>query len=182
MALPTGSGSPKQQIRQRMTFPCHRPTHSFEIKFIEHGLKKSGRWTDKPVRAFFVGRLECHKDYGGYYMKRILFIDDDDGIRDFVSKILSRLGYEVKVACDGEEGIELLKNGDHFKVVITDIRMPRKDGNEVAKYIKHSFKSNHTSVVAITGFAQDVEREWFDCFLEKPFKIKDLIDVIHSFQ
>jgi len=115
-------------------------------------------------------------------MAHILVIDDDHAICSFISKILCHLGYEVKVAHNGEEGIELFKKYDYFQMVITDIRMPRKDGNSVAKYIRSSAKSYDTPVLAITGFLNDVQRDLFDIVLEKPFKTKDLINVINFFQ
>jgi chemosensory pili system protein ChpA (sensor histidine kinase/response regulator) len=113
-------------------------------------------------------------------MDQILLIDDDDTILKGVSKMLGHLGYEVKVARDGEEGIALFKNCSPLKAVITDIRMPKKDGNQVAKYIRDSDKIGEIPIVAITGFVDDVEREFFDVILEKPFKVKDLIPVIDS--
>lgn len=115
-------------------------------------------------------------------MERVLVIDDDGAIRQFISGFLVEAGYEVELAQDGEEGIELLKKDSDFKVVITDIRMPRKDGNEVAKYVKHSLKEKDIPVVAITGYMDDAETELFHCMFEKPFKMKALIEVIDSFQ
>lgn len=58
-------------------------------------------------------------------MKQILVIDDDDAVLAWASKMLGHLGFEITVAHDGEEGIELLKNGEPVKAVITDIRMPK---------------------------------------------------------
>ena len=113
-------------------------------------------------------------------MKSVLLIDDDTSILELVSSFLRQLGYDVKVAHDGEEGIELIGSGHEFHVIITDIRMPKKNGNDVARYIRNNFKSNNISIVAITGFARDIEKDLFDIVLEKPFKIKDLADVIES--
>ena len=115
-------------------------------------------------------------------MERVLIIEDNKSIRFFISEYLIEAGYEVKEAQDGEEGIELLKDDNNFKAVITDIRMPKKDGNEVAAYMRHSLKSKAIPVVAITGFIDDANRELFDCLLVKPFKMKALLKVIDSFQ
>ena len=91
----------------------------------------------------------------------VLIIDDDKAIRYFISEYLINAGYEVKEAQDGEEGIDLLKNDDKFKVVITDIRMPKKDGNEVAKYIRNSYKSKDIPVFLLTN---GLEFELFKIF------------------
>ena len=116
----------------------------------------------------------------GFSMDRILVIDDDDTILNVISKMLGHLGYAVEVACDGETGIELLKNRYHFKVVITDIRMPGKDGNQVAKYIRDADRIQHTPILAITGFPEDADDGLFDSVLTKPFKMKDLINFIST--
>jgi CheY-like chemotaxis protein len=115
-------------------------------------------------------------------MEQILVIDDDDSVSGFMDKVLTHSGYQVIVARDGEEGIDILKNVHNCRLVITDIRMPRKDGNSVAKYVKSSAIRNDTHMVAITGFVDDVERDLFDVVLEKPFKVKDILNVIKFFQ
>ena len=114
-------------------------------------------------------------------MKKILFIDDDVSIGEMISLFLGKLGYQVKVAHDGEKGIEMLRNGERFNVVITDIRMPNMSGNEVARYVRKSRPSN-IHLVAITGFIEDVETDLFDGLLEKPFKVQELLGVIGSLQ
>ena len=114
-------------------------------------------------------------------MDKILVIDDDDAILNFASKIFCHLGYEVEMARDGEEGIELLKNNGRFKVVITDIRMPGKNGNDVAKYLRDAGKIRDTPIFAITGFPEDAEDGLFDSILTKPFKMKEVINLINTF-
>ena len=114
-------------------------------------------------------------------MDKILVIDDDDGILTCLSKMFSYLGYEVKVAHDGEEGIELLKNDRRFKVVITDISMPRKNGNQVAKYMRDAGEFHDTPIVALTGNPDDADRELFDSVLTKPFEMNDIVRMINTF-
>lgn len=65
-------------------------------------------------------------------MSKILIIEDEAAIRRVLSKILSEESdtYKVFEAADGEEGLELLKN-EEFDLVICDIKMPKKDGEEV---------------------------------------------------
>ena len=113
-------------------------------------------------------------------MDHILLIDDQDAILIFLRKILTDLGYEVKVAHDGEEGIELVDSGYNFNLVITDINMPRMNGNAVAKHIRSSDKSE-TPIVAITGYGDDIDRELFNFVLLKPFNLEALADVVRSF-
>jgi CheY-like chemotaxis protein len=80
--------------------------------------------------------------------EKILVVDDDDTIRDVVSKMLCRLGFEVSSADSGESGLALfLKN--KFDLVITDFNMPGMDGIHLADYVKE--KSPATQVVLMTG-------------------------------
>jgi CheY-like chemotaxis protein len=120
-------------------------------------------------------------DRGEVFMDRVLLIDDDASILELVSSFLGQLGYDVTVAHNGKEGIECLQKVAEFKVVITDIRMPVKDGNEVARYVKNSSGLNPLPIIAITGFARDMDKNLFDYVLEKPFKMKDLAAVIELF-
>ncbi|MBW1802718.1 MAG: response regulator [Deltaproteobacteria bacterium] len=113
-------------------------------------------------------------------MAKILVIDDDHHILDLLNLILTRSGYDVKTANSGLEGIQLL-NGRHcFSLVITDIRMPGADGNQVARSIKTHQKKNDIPVIAISAYPDDAERELFHSILQKPFKIKDLIEMVDS--
>ncbi len=113
-------------------------------------------------------------------MGHILVIDDEDMILYFLGNALSYLGYSVTVAHDGEEGIDLFNSGYNFDLVITDIMMPRMNGNAVAKHIRSSDKSE-TPIVAITGYGDDIDRELFNFVLLKPFDLEALADVVRSF-
>ena len=114
----------------------------------------------------------------GNIMGNILVIDDDLNIRTILSKFLVDYGHQVTEATDGEIGIEILEQNLNFKVVITDIRMPNKSGNDVARHIKNNSDIDKTPVIGVTGFMEDVEKELFDFLLEKPFKIKKLMSII----
>ena len=114
----------------------------------------------------------------GNTMTRILVIDDDDSVRDILSKALIDFGWQVRDATDGEEGIELLKDNGQYKVVITDICMPKKDGNDVAKYVKGSINLKDVLVVGVTGMIEKAEKELFDYLIPKPFKIMDIVQII----
>ena len=114
-------------------------------------------------------------------MDHILLIDDQDAILIFLRKVLTDLGYEVKVAHDGEEGVKLVDSGYDFNLVITDINMPRMDGNAVAEYIRSSEKPD-TPIVALTASSHDdINRELFNFVVMKPFDLEVLITAIKSF-
>ncbi len=121
-----------------------------------------------------------YKQIGGT-MGHILIIDDEDMVLDFLGNALAYLGCSVTVAHDGEEGIALFNNDYNFDLVITDIMMPRMNGNAVAKHIRSSDKPD-MPIVAITGSSEDdIDRELFNFVLLKPFGLEALLDVVRSF-
>src|SRR3989339_292781 len=84
------------------------------------------------------------------YAARLLIIDDEKGIRTFLSYELSQRGYAVDVAADGEEGLEKIKSG-HYDLVISDIMMPKVNGLQVLQVVKKT--SPETEVIIMTGYA-----------------------------
>jgi len=112
-------------------------------------------------------------------VNHILVIDNEENILKAISNALLYLGYDVSVAHDGEKGVELFSKGHNFNLVITDINMPRMNGNEVARYIRRSERLD-TPIVAITGLSDDIEEELFNHSLRKPFNLKALVDVVKS--
>jgi DNA-binding response OmpR family regulator len=113
-------------------------------------------------------------------MNRILLIDDEDSILSSLSRCLTHLGYRVTLARDGEEGIRLFHENNHFDVVLTGICMPKMSGNDVARHIRESV-GNRTPVIAMTGSDENnIRKELFICSLVKPFRIKALLSAIQS--
>ena len=90
--------------------------------------------------------------------------------------------YEVETVSDGVEAIERIKVDD-YRVVISDIRMPRVSGIEVLKEVKAL--SPGTEVILITGYstpnaaAQAIRIGAIDC-ITKPFKIRDIRRVVDN--
>jgi CheY-like chemotaxis protein len=109
-------------------------------------------------------------------MKRILVIDDDADMLKIVSLILADAGYNVVTASDGNDGIKKFDEG-HFNLVLTDIRMPDIDGNDVAKHIRNS-ATNEIPIIGISGTLWVLEDTSFDMIISKPFSTKSLIDSI----
>ncbi len=81
---------------------------------------------------------------------KILVIDDEPLMREFIEEAMTRAGYKVVSTNNGEEGIELIKN-QSFDVVITDLKMEPVDGMEV---LRESVKiSPETPVIIMTAYA-----------------------------
>ena len=77
-------------------------------------------------------------------MSKILVVDDDPGIRRSLSTFLSRSGFEVVTAENGEEGYESLKTFSPH-LVIMDVLMPKLDGRETLRTIRRSGRSGEWS-------------------------------------
>ncbi len=80
--------------------------------------------------------------------ERILVVDDEESMRDVVSRIINQIGYEVVTAPNGREALEILRNTPST-VVITDIKMPEMDGLELIKSIRAEFPDKH--IICMTG-------------------------------
>ncbi len=110
---------------------------------------------------------------------RILVIDDDDVVLRSVSKILDREGYDVEIAPNGEEGIDMARSGD-FDLVLCDIRMPGLDGImtvETIRKIQKRAGRKHSAFLFMTAYAEEHERSkhlGLTEILRKPFGLEDL--------
>jgi len=111
-------------------------------------------------------------------MCHILVIDDEKHILEMIEMALTKFGHDVETAPDGEEGVRKFDE-KRFDLVITDIKMPRLDGNGVLKYIRNSERGS-TPVIGISGTPWMLEGTDFDAVLAKPFLIKTLADYIRN--
>jgi two-component system cell cycle sensor histidine kinase/response regulator CckA len=114
-------------------------------------------------------------------MHQVLIIDDDSALVALLATILITLGYKTRTACNGKEGIELFNGTQNFDMVITDITMPGMDGNEVARSIRSSDKTD-VPIIAMSGYDDKADNELFTFSLEKPFHVQAFKDVIKSIE
>jgi len=110
-------------------------------------------------------------------MPKILVIDDGETVRNLISDLLTNAGYDVVTAKDGEEGLKRF-NESYFDLVITDLVMPKYDGNEIAKRIRESERK--TPIIGITATPGDFDKNYLDIVIEKPFSLEELIKCIKS--
>lgn len=115
-------------------------------------------------------------------VEKILIVDDERSMRDVLSIMLKRAGYEVTVAADGDEAIEQIGK-EPFDLVITDLKMPKVGGLEVLKAAKKA--SSETVVLVITAFASTESAvEAMKCgaydYLTKPFQVDEVQLIIRN--
>ena len=111
---------------------------------------------------------------------RILVIDDEDSVRDILSRMLKTKGHQVVVASNGEEGIERFRS-QPFDLVFTDLGMPKISGWEVGKTIKGI--NPKTPIAMITGWGMELDREkmsesGIDLIVSKPFNFDQVIHLV----
>jgi two-component system cell cycle response regulator DivK len=89
-------------------------------------------------------------------MTRILIVEDNEMNRDMLSRRLTRGGYEVNLACDGEEGVTMA--GELAPdLILMDLSLPKLDGWQATIQIKK--KTPAVPIIALTAHAMDGDRE-----------------------
>ena len=118
---------------------------------------------------------------------RILIVDDDPVILDTLKIGLTRFGFQVHAAKDGQQALDLIKTDgeDHVSVdlMVTDRQMPGMDGIELIKKAKKLRPD--LLFILMTGYFDDHVREKVmklnHCrFLEKPFNLDTILKVINE--
>jgi len=118
-------------------------------------------------------------------MGKILIIDDEPYILLMLKKMLEKAGYEVDLASNGQEGMELFEK-NKVDLVITDIIMPDKEGLEIIlemKKIRPDLK-----IIAISGGGRISPESYLECashfgasrIFQKPFKQKELVAAVNE--
>lgn len=113
---------------------------------------------------------------------RILVVDDEESIREFLEIMLKKEGYEITLAEDGQKAKDLLTKKT-FDMIISDLQMPHVTGIELLKHVKESYPD--TVFMLITAFGttetavEAMKMGAYD-YLTKPFKIDEVRLNIHN--
>ncbi|MDO5040522.1 MAG: response regulator transcription factor [Peptoniphilus sp.] len=109
-------------------------------------------------------------------MGKILVVDDEKSIAEIIEYNLKREGYEVTLAHDGQEALDIFKD-KNFDLIILDIMMPKLDGFSVLKEVR---KSSGVPVIMLTAKQEEVDKILglelgADDYVVKPFSMRELI-------
>lgn len=109
-------------------------------------------------------------------MYRILIIEDEEGLAEFLELELKYEGYEVDVAYDGRQGLELAMKQD-YHVILLDLMLPRLNGVEVCRRVRHV---KDTPIIMLTARDSVMDRvmgldSGADDYVVKPFAIEELL-------
>ncbi len=107
---------------------------------------------------------------------RVLVVDDEESMREFLSIMLHREGYQVDTAVDGAQAVAHLRTHS-YDLVISDIKMPRMTGLELLAHIKE--RTPETVVLMVTAFssteeAVDAMKQGAYDYITKPFKNEEI--------
>lgn len=115
-------------------------------------------------------------------MKKILLVEDNEMNRDMLSRRLIRRGFEVAIAVDGRQGVEMATT-EMPDVILMDMSLPEIDGWEATRMIKGNPQTSAIPVVGLTAHAMAGDREkclaaGCDEYGSKPVDFADLIEKI----
>ncbi len=118
-------------------------------------------------------------------MAKILIIDDDPDIRDFLTRTLEHAGHEVQEAANGAIGISQCC-ATPPDLLITDMMMPEQNGLDVITTIKHDWP--HVKIIAISGGSRELHYMYLiaamdmhaDLTLTKPFGQAEILKAVEA--
>ena len=116
--------------------------------------------------------------------KKILAVDDEPNILMSIKFILEMEGYEVHIARDGDEALEVAERVLP-DLILLDINMPRKDGYEVCRILRERKDLSGSKVIMLTAKGQTLEKKkglevGADDYVTKPFSAEDLLEKIRT--
>ena len=118
-------------------------------------------------------------------MTTLLLVEDNELNRDMQVRRLERKGFEVLIAMDGQQGVEVA-TAKLPDLILMDLNLPVMDGWEATRRIKAQEAHKHIPVIAVTSHAMIGEESrardaGCDAYLPKPIDEEELFEKIHSF-
>lgn len=112
----------------------------------------------------------------------ILLVEDNQVNQMVAKAILTKLGYRVMIAYNGQEAVDLIKTNS-FDAVLMDCHMPVMDGYEATQYIRSKLRKKHLPIIAVTANVMHGDREkcysaGMDDYVTKPYERHVLLEVL----
>jgi two-component system cell cycle sensor histidine kinase/response regulator CckA len=112
----------------------------------------------------------------------ILVVEDEDMVRAVAERALSRQGYTVVTARDGEDALQVVGTRTDFDLVLSDVVMPGMDGPAMAQELRKTLPD--VPILFMSGYAEEQLRKSIDIeqvhFLPKPFSVQQLIEAVQA--
>ncbi len=118
-------------------------------------------------------------------MPRILIVEDDELNRDSLRRLLLRRGYEIVLAVDGTQGVEVART-EAPDLILMDMSLPGVDGWEATRRLKGDPRTRATPIIALTAHAMSSDRDkaleaGCDDYDTKPIELPRLLSKIETF-
>ena len=156
------------EVGKGTIFTIHLPLNESDVQafhFIDKPL---------PVLSLKPGQKTC----------RVLIADDVEDNRELLVQILKPVGFEVRLACDGQQAVKQFESW-RPDLILMDVRMPVMDGREAIRRIRAATKGKAPTIIAVTASTMDENREELlaigaDDFIGKPFQEAELFRKIKT--
>ena len=117
-------------------------------------------------------------------MTKILLVEDNEMNRDMLSRRLERKGYQVVMAVDGQQGVEMAVS-EAPALILMDMSLPVIDGWEATRRIKADERTKHIPVIALTAHAmqgdeQKAKEAGCDDYDTKPVELPRLLEKMEA--
>jgi len=163
--------------------------HGGTVEVQSEGPGKGSRftvWLPGCVAAGPLAQTAESSPPGEHGWRRVLVVDDGKSTADILAMFFEMEGREVRVAYDGEEALEKVRE-QLPDLILMDLGMPRMDGFEAARRIRMLPQGDRITMVALSGWGQEEDRRrtrevGFDDHLVKPVSPADLREVLHRLE
>jgi two-component system cell cycle sensor histidine kinase/response regulator CckA len=112
----------------------------------------------------------------------VLLVEDEAMVRAVAERALTRQGYSVVTAANGEEALELLETGTKIDLLVSDVVMPSMDGPTLVRHARERFPD--LPILFMSGYAEEQLRRSIDLprvsFLPKPFSVQQLAEAARA--
>ena len=113
---------------------------------------------------------------------KVLIADDEPNIVISLEYLMKRAGYQVSVARDGQEALDLLRR-ERPRLVLLDVMMPKKSGHEVCQELRADEQIKDTLVLMLTAKGRDTDVDkglgvGADAYMTKPFSTRELVQKV----
>jgi len=117
-------------------------------------------------------------------MTKILLVEDNEMNRDMLSRRLARKGFDVAIAVDGREGVDMAQSGE-YDLILMDMSLPEIDGWEATRQLRVSQGAERVPIIALTAHAMAGDREkaleaGCDDYDTKPIELPRLLSKIEA--
>jgi two-component system alkaline phosphatase synthesis response regulator PhoP len=117
--------------------------------------------------------------------KKILIVDDEPDILKVVSYRLKKMGYNMLLAVNGQEGLDMAEK-ERPDLILLDLRLPMMDGYEVCRRLKANKELDRIPIILLSASqATRIKEKLTECkaddYIVKPFELKELLDKIERF-